>query len=237
MESIEGSLKGVYKSFAQATLIKSSQTICKDIEEVRAELMNNHKVVELSDLGTGATTKKSIKTIARSSLMSAKEARLLYEILHKNQYKNVIELGTSLGITACYLSKATDGKVTTFEGDNSIGLYATGIFDRLNLKNISLVQGNIDESLSGFLKHTDPIDFALIDANHTFEATMNYFRLIIQKTHTGSIVAVHDINWSKGMRKAWDQIKTMQEVEGTIENFTTGFVFFDKESTSARLVI
>jgi predicted O-methyltransferase YrrM len=69
-----------------------------------------------------------------------------------------------------YLAKAHDkAQVTTIEGSHETALIAKQLFDDNGIKNIQVIQGNIDQELPRFLDSIEKIDFAFIDANHRFE--------------------------------------------------------------------
>jgi hypothetical protein len=48
-------------------------------------------------------------------------------------------------------------------------LIAKQLFDENAIKNIQVIDGNIDQELPGFLNSIEKIDFAFIDANHRFD--------------------------------------------------------------------
>lgn len=83
--------------------------------------------------------------------------------------KSVLELGTSLGLNTMYMSeiKSVD-RVVTVDGNKELCHIARQHFDKMELKNVELINSDIDS----FLLHTDQtFDFAYIDANHTYKAT------------------------------------------------------------------
>nr|WP_246581337.1 class I SAM-dependent methyltransferase [Echinicola shivajiensis] len=138
----------------------------------------------------------------------------------------VIELGTCVGINTCYLSKATNGKLYTFEGASSLAQVAQTTFATFD--NTRLIEGKIQKSLPSFLEDITLLDFVLIDAHHTYEATLLFFELIKPKLHNDSIVAIGDIHWSPEMQKAWEQIKTHAEVTMSMDFYECGILFFKK---------
>jgi hypothetical protein len=68
-----------------------------------------------------------------------------------------------------------------------------------------------------------------IDGNHSYEATMRYFELSKPFLNNESMVVFDDIYWSKGMTRAWEQIKADPQVKVSIDLFFVGLVFFRKE--------
>jgi hypothetical protein len=79
------------------------------IESVRTSLKSNHDFIEVEDFGAGSSVIKSnqrkISRIANSSLKSKKFAQVLHRMVKYFRPKNILELGTSFGITSAYLAK------------------------------------------------------------------------------------------------------------------------------------
>ena len=204
------------------------------IEPIRQKLLTNQQVIEMHDFGTKGKKNPRynvvIQSVAKNTLMPAHEAQQIFRLLVALQKPCVcVELGTSLGITTAYLASANiQNRIYTFEGAETIADMAAEIWHKLNLQNIELIRGNINETLPHFLNQLKtPIDFAILDANHTFEATMQYFEQITQHIHQKTIVVVDDIHASGEMHQAWKRICQHPLVTATVDMFAFGLVFFD----------
>lgn len=204
------------------------------IEKLRQELLKNKSQLELEDFGAGsrmhASYKRRINEIALSSLKPKKFARLLFRMVNHYQPESVLELGTSLGITTAYLASADEQKpVTTMEGAKAVASIARNNFDKLGLENISIIEGNFDHAMPHFLNKQQKIDFAYIDGNHRKEPTLKYFELLLEKSHSNSVLVFDDVHWSEEMEQAWETIKEHPLVTLTIDLFFIGIVFFRTE--------
>ena len=83
-------------------------------------MLHDKRVLQIEDFGAGSRTIKentrTVATIAKSSLKPPKYSQLLFRIVDHYQPKNILELGTSLGLTTAYLAAAkSDAKVITME--------------------------------------------------------------------------------------------------------------------------
>lgn len=81
------------------------------IEHIRKKIEKNSSEIIVNDLGAGSkkikTAKRKISTIAKTSLQEKKMAQILFKMINYYQLSdNVVELGTSLGITTAYLANA-----------------------------------------------------------------------------------------------------------------------------------
>jgi predicted O-methyltransferase YrrM len=204
----------------------------QEFEVIRKKLLKEHTAIVLKDYGAGSrvlkTNTRKISSIASSSLSSAVWCRRLAALVEKMQAKSIIELGTSLGIMSLYLANAAPtGQLYSFEGDTQIASIAKRNFETANQINIHLIEGNIDQTLPDFIAHHPPADFYLMDANHTYKATMRYFDLIIKCASANAIIVLDDIHWSKGMHQAWNQIKSHPKVHLSIDAYKVGILFLD----------
>ena len=203
------------------------------IEEQRKKLLNDDSTITVTDLGAGSHLNKRktkrISEIAKNALKTPRLAQLIYRLAKNSHPNTIVELGTCLGITTAYLSKAApEAAIITIEGCPETAKIAYRNFRELELENVELQVGNFDSLLPVVLKDTSKLDFVYIDGNHRKEATLNYFYWCLPKVHEGSLLIFDDIYWSKGMKEAWQEIKAHPEVAVTIDLFWIGLVYFRK---------
>lgn len=209
---------------------KSSYYVFSSIEKIRSSLKRDKRTLDVVDYGTGNSRTKTIAGIATTSLKQAKYGQLLYRISDSVKARNVLELGTSLGITTSYLASSSSNiRCVSLEGCQQIANVAIENFNSLQIKNIQLVVGDIDLTLPKVLKDFDRLDLIFMDANHELQATLSYFEQCLTKIHNGSILIVDDIYWSPDMEKAWKRIKGHPVVTSTIDLFQLGIVFFNAD--------
>ena len=210
----------------------------KPIERCRKNLLSDHSTIYVNDYGTGASRERKVSDIARCSLKNKKQAQMLFRFACLMQPKNILELGTCLGTTTLYLALAREtAKVYTIEGCPNIAKIAQTNFKNLNSKNITSIVGSIDKKLPKVLSEIDSLDMVFFDANHTKEATLNYFYQCLEKANEGSVFIFDDIYWSEGMTEAWHEIYSNPAVTYSIDLFHLGIIFFNKEWKKAHFKI
>jgi predicted O-methyltransferase YrrM len=198
------------------------------IETVRKQMLADKSKIFVTDYGTGTDRERTVSEIAQHALKSPAMAQILFRIIHHHQFKNILELGTSLGISSMYMASASVGcQCVTVEGCPSISALAQQNFNQLGIKHIKLINCNIDESLSGLLASIDPLDFVFIDANHRYEPLMHYFEACVNHADEKAIFVIDDIYWSAEMEKAWKEIKKHKKVRATIDIYHMGIVFLN----------
>lgn len=202
------------------------------IELQREQLLNSNELIEVEDFGAGSAVMKSnkriIKNIAASSLKPKKFAQLLFRIVQYYQPATIIELGTSLGITTCYLAKGNEaGKVFTCEGSATIAAIAQKNFEQSQLNNIKLTLGDFAKTFQLLLDKTGKVDLAFVDGNHRKQPTLDYFTKLLNHSTTSTILIFDDIHWSEEMEAAWSVIQQHPTVTLTIDLFFIGLVFIN----------
>lgn len=199
------------------------------IEHLRRTLRHDPTLLEIVDLGAGSayktTAMRSVTSIARHAAKPAKWGQLLYRMARHYSPANMLELGTSLGLSTAYLAAgAPQTRLWTIEGSPAIADKARSNLSAVDVK-ANVLTGNFDTVLPGLLKEMPPVDMAFIDGNHRCEPTLQYFDAIFRHTTPASALIFDDIHWSAGMEKAWNTIRTDPRVYLTIDLFFIGIVF------------
>jgi Methyltransferase domain len=139
-------------------------------------------------------------------------ARFLMRLVGELAPRSCIELGTGFGISALYHAAALEllgaGRFNTLDREPSLIPIAKRGFSELGLdRRIELTPGPIGETLDVVSAREAPIDYALIDAEHTEEATVENFDRLRPHLADGAVVVVDDIFMTEEMRRAWRTIQ------------------------------
>jgi predicted O-methyltransferase YrrM len=146
--------------------------------------------------------------------MPKPHGRELYDHVVQYRLQHVLELGTSHGVSACYLGAAVDelgtGKVVTIDRKSAADL-EPNIFDlkeRTGLgKRIEplLAERTFTWELKRFLERPDPplFDFVFLDAGHTWDSTGFAFFLVDRMLRAGGWLLFDDLNWTVASRPYW----------------------------------
>ncbi|MEQ8927924.1 MAG: class I SAM-dependent methyltransferase [Fulvivirga sp.] len=222
----------VYDLFQKLIKQKHVAKPCyQEIEQIRTQFINSDKEIELTDFGSKSTLNASnkISTIASRGITRKKYCQFLDRLADYLEAKNIIELGTSLGINTLYLSCEPSRKVVTFEGSASLVAIAQAVFEGNNRSNVTVVEGNINNTLPKYMHQASDIDLVFFDANHTYEATLNYFNLIQKRCNDKACLVFDDIHRNAEMERAWNEIKEKFEVTLSIDLFQFGLIFINPE--------
>lgn len=212
---------------------KSHYYAFEQIEAERKHLLASTDSIMIHDLGAGSQLNKNrtrgIKEIAKNSLTPAKQAQQLFRMILFLKPSNIIEFGSSLGITTAYLAAANHRTtVYTMEGCPHTAAIAKTTYHHLQLHNIQLLEGDFTPSLATLADTLEHFDMVYIDGNHSYHATIEYFMKCLTKSTEQSCFIFDDIYWSPGMTKAWDEIRHHPQVMLSIDTFYFGICFFRK---------
>jgi predicted O-methyltransferase YrrM len=206
------------------------------VNKYRKELISQSRFIKRKDLGSRAKSYAydqrfvRVKDIARRSSVSVKNGEFLYRLTQKYQPTNILELGTSLGISTMYFALAVpQGHVFTIEGCIDSANLAKANFDHYGLKNITLITGNFNDKLASVLHQMPSVDLVFFDGNHKKEPTLSYFEQCLQHIHPDTVFIFDDIHWSSEMHEAWNIICKDPRIKVSIDLFQMGIVFFKEE--------
>jgi len=205
-----------------------------EIEYSRKRLLGDKRIIVVEDFGAGSkinkTPKRKVSAIAKNTLITPKFGQLMFRIVDYLQPKTILEIGTSLGISTLYLTKAAlNAKVITLEGSQTVAEIAQNEFKINTINNIELLTGEFSSTLPEALKALGNVDLAFVDGNHRLTPTLQYFELIKPYLNEHSVVIFDDIHWSDEMEAAWQAIIADPMVTMTIDLFFKGIVFFKKD--------
>jgi len=231
----------VYNLVSNCFYAKTNPTKKEAFQKIKKRLAKNSKVIEVTDFGKGSkifkTNQRKVTDIAKIAGISKKRALLLIRICAYFKFENMLEIGTSVGLSTSALSIGNPtAKITTLEGCKKTSDIAKELFSEFNLLNIEQCVGNFKETLPSVLKNNS-FDFVYFDGNHQKEATLVYFNNCLETAHNNSVFIFDDINWSVEMQQAWEIIKRNPKITITIDTFYWGFVFFRKEQKKEHFTL
>ena len=203
-------------------------------DHLRALLADDNNMIRVTDLGAGSRAangnERKISQIAKTAVSSERKCDMLFKTIQLYKPKTMLELGTSLGVSAVVQALAyTDGHLTTLEGCPNIARVATKNLMLAQVKNVTVKVGDFKDTLPNYLASIDHLDYVFLDGHHAYAPTMQYFEQCLAKAHENSVFVFDDIYWSEEMQQAWNEVKNHPRVTLTIDVFEMGIVFFRKE--------
>jgi len=205
-----------------------------EIEHLRKLYLQSEDSIPFIELGAGSKKlsgdTRPLAQIAKTSLSPAKTCRILFNAVKFYKCKNILELGSSLGISTAYLASVDDNtNVISLEGNPASANVARHNAKQLELDNIEIITGSFEEILIPALKKIKEVDLAYLDGNHSYDATVEYFNKLLPYLNEKSVIILDDIYWSDEMLDAWKKLQQHPTVTYSIDIYSSGFLFFSKE--------
>jgi predicted O-methyltransferase YrrM len=136
---------------------------------------------------------------------------LLFALVRQTRPRRCLELGTNLGISTAYLLAALqtdpEAELVTLEGSEAKAELARRRLRALGFERLRVVVGRFQDTLAHVLHDLGEVSFAFIDGHHDEAATLHYFQTIRGCAAHGAVFVFDDIDWSEGMRRAWQRIR------------------------------
>lgn len=206
------------------------------IERRRALLKRDTRELDVVDYGSGGSAdgvhvRRRVSEIAMRQLEREEIGQLLFRLVNYMSHEfgrplEIVELGTSLGITTAYLAMAdSKNRVLTLEGSGAVLNVAKEQWRALKIENIEWQKGKIDDTL--YIYARERLDVVFVDANHTYAATKRYVGWLLERMDEKGVIVVDDIHYSREMERAWEEIKADGRVTTTMDVFDAGLVFVD----------
>lgn len=221
----------VYDLIEKVLKSKGEASWYRSAESTRQRMLADHRTLSFEDYGTGGLSQKiypiRISKVARHSGRRKKEGRMLARLVAWRQPRNILELGTSLGISTLYMAAACpQASILTLEGCREVLEVANNNFLQAGFPHIEPLPGPFETSLPTLLSRNFQADLVLFDGNHAYQPTLNYFWQLLPLAHPDTVFVFDDIHWSAGMEKAWHEIASHPQVTLSVDIFSMGMVFF-----------
>ncbi|MBX2877558.1 MAG: class I SAM-dependent methyltransferase [Saprospiraceae bacterium] len=204
-----------------------------DAAGLRDYIYQNHQLIPQSKFGAGSQVLQDkqirISDLGRSAAVDEGNGQLLFRLVNFLEPSQMLEMGTSLGLSAVYQAAAAQAATFhTIEGSPSIAELAKGHLNGLKYKNIKTYQGSFDRILPDLLPKLPQLDYVYLDGDHSHIPTLRYFETCLPYLHEKSAFVVADIYWSSEMMTAWQALQTHPKVTFSVDFYDFGVLFFRK---------
>ena len=226
---------------ANLQLDADEQAALLKVGAIRRDLRRDETRINIKDFGAGmrsvtgqAVTKPSDRSIAsmykRAAIPHAWGV-FLFKLVRGLQPKRVLELGTNLGISACYLQKGLDlnqaGQLISIEGDPTLAQYARAHLRKISNGRPEILTGRFQDRLPGVLSPSEPFDLVFIDGHHDPVAVRGYVEQIHPFLDPGACIVLDDIEpVFSPVRPAWKPLKIQYPSAQAIDLLKLGLLIF-----------
>ncbi|MTV26356.1 class I SAM-dependent methyltransferase [Nitriliruptoraceae bacterium ZYF776] len=201
------------------------------IETERARLAASR-----DEIAGGRGTVATVGEVTRRASAPRHQGLVLHALARHLTATAVLELGTCVGISGAYLAAALDparARLRSLEGHADRARVAADTWDRLGLHHAEVTAGRFHRTLDDALAD-GPYDLVHVDGDHDGEATLDHVRRIAAASRPGALLVLDDIDWSAGMRRAWQQLRTEFAGSATSDLGRVGCLLLGEEDAGQR---
>ena len=217
----------VYKLVDEILNQKVPNSVKLQQNELFRNLKKTKTKINFQEFGAGSKKmdrQRIVSDVFRQSATRGKYAKLIYLLSKNFEHKEILELGTSLGVGTLHLHWGNpSAKITTLEACPN-----TFAFARKNLQSQCFPNGpiNIENTLFKEFIETSKTNYDLIfiDGHHNGTALLHYIEALDKNSNEQTIFIVDDIRWSKDMLMAWNQLIQNEKYQLSIDFFKMGIL-------------
>lgn len=180
---------------------------------------------------------KKVADICQKAASPKTWCHFIYKIIRNAEIKSVLEIGTNLGVSGTYILEGIkvhpNPYFVTMEGVPQLCEIATKQFEQIiPTDKFSVFQGLYQDTFPEVTGMDISFDLLFIDGNHQKDPTIEYFNVLKEKIGDRAIFIFDDINWSKGMKEAWQIVSNDPQVNYSIDLYKQGIVIIDKKDSN-----
>lgn len=218
--------------------IKIDKHLLKTFDSYKNALKTNTKIINVKDLGAGSkklSSKRSVKSIYAVSSSGNKYGKLLYKIAAHYQPKNMLELGTSLGVGSFMLATGNPGgHLHTVEACPETLNVARKNLKKHQLQNITFYNDTFKDFIA---QNTTVFDLVFIDGDHKSDRLHELLALLDSYIHEETLLIIDDIRWSSDMYEGWKRLVSKEEYHLSMDFFRMGILLKREHQQKEHFVI
>lgn len=180
-------------------------------DDVMDDLLYDETEITVVDKGAGSRkmgNTRKLSDIAKFAVLNENEAVFLSRLVYFLKPKNVLELGTSLGVsTLCMALSSPESQIYSVDACPETHAVASNILHAFSADNVSLHTTTFKSFLE---QNSTTWDFVYLDGDHRYQQTLDLLNSIQKKLSKDAVILLDDIHWSKGMTKAWRKLVAFQ---------------------------
>lgn len=212
----------------------SNPNVFHQLAQLRLQLMKNAISFHYQPQGAGSAVIQqndsiTAKELLKSAVSSQKKCELLFNVSAYVQPNYIVEVGTSLGLSACYLASVPKVQYIGVESVGQLANHTIKLLQEKNLNNARVITDNFEYVLPTLNFKTGEKVLIYFDGNHT-EKGLNTIIEVCKNWKLNNIDVVllaDDIRWSKEMYVTWKKIIEYPEIKLSVDLFQQGLILFN----------
>jgi hypothetical protein len=204
------------------------------IEAIRAELVaHGDASVVLGPFVTGGSrTVATVRDLASVASLPSPWGVLLHLLAGEGRAETILELGSCVGISGCYLACAPHcRRFVAVEGEPELARLASmslGIADHAEVRSASF------DAVLAELPFDAPLDLVFIDGTKGRADNVRWVDAVLPHLADGGLLVVDDIHFSAEMARFWKGLTRRPGSAWTLDTGRLGICARDRGATTPR---
>jgi len=200
-----------------------------DIELIRKRLLQSNETISIRDIRSGKEKKAGIAGIVQKKAISAKKGELLFRLANHLQSRNILQVGSSVGISTLYLTSYAPGLTCiSIEADTFSGI-SQWVYQEAARTKINVLTGEYNQLFVNALQEGQKPDLIFFNGTDEQMNTLSLFITSIPYVEDRTVFVFDGIKKNKQMRTTWKEIIAHPEVTVSLDLFSLGIVFLNKK--------
>ena len=204
------------KHWPEGAILLDDKVALQSIRALRSKWRVSSATLEHHDHGAGSRVKRgtgqtnrAVAHLARHVLTQESDAEAMARWLRSlNTHGKVLELGTSLGLTAMHFVRS-GWDVETWEGCPNTMAWARSGWQSLGVEGFVRSRVGTFQSMLEAIDEHACWDVVFLDGHHEGQATRHLVDALAPRVRHALVV--DDIAWSEGMHEAWMAVQDSED--------------------------
>jgi predicted O-methyltransferase YrrM len=180
----------------------------------------------------------TVAGMVKREAIRPKYGTLLFRLANYFKPQNILQIGSSPGLSTLYLTSYTAGlKCISLERVPEFASVAGQVYSRAARTSIDLRVGDYGELLPGILREMGTVDFLFLNCRRGQEDARGLFTACLPCLKEDSVVVCEGIRSDKSMRRFWKDVCAHPEVTVALDLFSIGIILFRKKLHKKKYIV
>ena len=193
------------------------------------QLRNDNSLVQIKEYQNNKEEVLSIAYLENKAVVKRKYGELLYRLAKYFNAKNIVEIGTSIGISSAYISASNpDARIISLDNLSALTDLVIQNHALLKIRNVELKQGEFSGILNSSFQQLGFLDIIFFNRCFHESETLQHFYQCLNYITENSIFIFNNIYQDREANEMWIKIQQHPQISLTIDVFQFGICFFRK---------
>jgi predicted O-methyltransferase YrrM len=197
-----------------------------EIEQLRKQFLADQTLVDVPT-ARGIRSFTVARLVAREGIRP-KMGALLFRLTNFFQPRNILQIGPTMGLSTLYLTSYRTGlRCVSLENIPAYATISGRMYAQGSRNPVELYTGDYRELLPKVLAGMEPLEFVFFNTWRE-PGNARLFEACLPHVQKDAVFVFEGISRNRSMRTFWKYVRSHPQVTSTLDLYTTGVVFFNK---------